>query len=39
MSRLFAFRSRFAGTMQDVCAALAMLAFLFVAGLWLAVLA
>jgi len=39
MTRLLAFRARFAGTVQDVCAALAMLAFLFVAGLWLAALA
>jgi len=39
MARFLAFRARHAGTVQDVCAALAMLAFLLVAALWLAVLA
>jgi len=33
MARFLAFRDRFAGTIQDVCAALAMLAFLFAVAL------
>lgn len=38
MSRFLTFRDRWAGTVQDVCAALAMLAFLTMVYFWLAVL-
>lgn len=38
MKRFQAFRNEWAGTIQDIAAALAMLAFLIGAGLWLAVL-
>lgn len=38
MAHLLAFRARWAGSVQDVCAGLAMLAFLLSAGFWLVVL-
>jgi hypothetical protein len=38
MARLYAFRARWAGTIQDVCSAIAMLAFLGGVGFWLAVM-
>jgi hypothetical protein len=38
MARLLAFRDRWSGTVQDVCAAMAMLVFLGSFGFWLAVL-
>lgn len=38
MSRLLAFRDRWAGTVQDVCAALALLTCWLCLGFWLAVL-
>lgn len=38
MTRFLAFRDRWTGTVQDVCAALAMLAFLGAAGFWMVVL-
>lgn len=38
MNNFLAFRDRFAGTVQDICAALAMLAFFGGLGFWLVVL-
>lgn len=38
MSRFLAFRALWAGTVQDVCAGLAMLSFLLTAGFWIVVL-
>lgn len=34
LSKFLAFRERFAGTIQDICAALSMLAFLITVFLW-----